>query len=366
MVALFAGLAMVASVITATQLASNALESREDGLGAGECLADPPQQEADPATENQAADLAEEAAGAGEAPAETNASEDLVAHEEDGHVHYRRPGWGEAPPESPPPGDDPPATPDPGESPPPADCDEEGDGGAGGEDPGEGEGPGDGDGGDPGDGGGGPPGDGEGGAGTVPPGGADGANNGLEILGRDCTVSDLPLHDGFQSAEARCVNTQAGEVSAAENNPTVLITEFPDWVEVNEPFTITVSTRNLVRDRFLGAGAGGFLLESSYLTEEGIQRGHFHTGCLNLVDGNVAPQASTTLEPQFFAAVEDGGGGAGADFVTIEIPGLPTPGMYRCQVWAGDPSHRLPMMSFARQQVPADAVRITVTEPGEQ
>jgi hypothetical protein len=349
MVALFAGLAMVASVITATQLASNALEAREDGLGAGDCP--------DQAVVEDSG--AQEAAGDTEVPAETSTSE-LEVHEEvdaegNVHYHYRRPGWGEDPP-----GDDP-----PGEE-----CDEDG-GGSGGEDPGEGEDPGDGgepgegedpgDPGDPGDGGG----PGDSGPGTVPPGGENGDNNGLDILGRDCTSSDLPLHTGFQSEAAQCVNTQAGEATALENNPSLLITDFPDWVEVGQPFTLTVSTRNLLRDRFLGAGAGGYYLEASFLTEDGIQRGHFHTACVNLVDGQVAPTPATLNAPQFFAAVEDGGGGAGADVVSVEIPGLPGPGLYRCAVWAGDPSHRIPMMSFAREQPAIDAVRITVTEPGE-
>lgn len=138
MVALFAGLAMVASVITATQLASNALEGREGGLGAGECLEDPAQQ-ADPEGENQAAAAAEEEAASGEAP-ELTSTEELEAHEEDGHIHYRRPGWREdPPPETPDPGESsPPASPDPSEEPPAEEC-EEGEGGEGGEDPGEGD-----------------------------------------------------------------------------------------------------------------------------------------------------------------------------------------------------------------------------------
>ena len=39
-----------------------------------------------------------------------------------------------------------------------------------------------------------------------------------------------------------------------------------------------MSTRNLIRDRFLGAAVGGYYLESSVL-KHGIQRGHFHTAC---------------------------------------------------------------------------------------
>jgi hypothetical protein len=358
MVALFAGLAMVAGVLTVTQLASSALEDRNGGLGAGDCETAQPAPEETQAAEDPAAEGGEEATE-GEAVEETSTSE-LEVHEEvdeDGNVHrhYRRPGWGRG-------GDDP-----PGEE-----CEE--DGGSGGEDPGDGgEDPGDG-GEDPGDGeenpgdGGENPGDGgtPGDPGTVPPGGEDGNNNGLDILGRDCSTSDLPLHTGFQSPEAQCINTQAGEIPALENNPSLLITEFPDWVEVGQPFSITVSVRNLLRDRFLGAGVGGYYLEASFLTEEGIQRGHFHAGCVNLQEGQVAPSPEVLLEPAHFAAVEDGGGGAGLDTVSVEIPGLTDPGLYRCTIWAGDPSHRLPLMSFARLQPPVDAVRITVTEAGEQ
>ena len=378
MVALFAGLAMVAGVLTVTQLASSALEDRQEGLGAGECQPEQVVEEESAAAQEPAA--AGEEAPAEEAPAEDASAEegaadagdsaappetstsDLEVHEEvdaDGNVHYHyRKGRGGQPP--------------PGEE-----CEGE-EGGSGGEDPGEGgedpgnggEDPGEGEGGeDPGEGdpgnGGENPGNGNG-PGTVPPGGENGDNNGLEILGRDCTSSDLPLHTGFQSEQAQCINTQAGEVTALENNPSLLITEFPEWVEVGQPFSLTVSTRNLLRDRFLGAGAGGYYLEASYLTEDGIQRGHFHTACVNLQDGQVAPTPATLIEPQHFAAVEDGGGGAGVDVISVEIPGMPEAGLYRCTVWAGDPSHRIPMMSFAREQPPVDVVRIMVTEPGEQ
>jgi hypothetical protein len=156
-----------------------------------------------------------------------------------------------------------------------------------------------------------------------------------------------------------------GEVPAAELGPQLLIVDAPQNVRPGDEFTLRISSRILIRDRFLGAADGGYYLESSFLDEDGIQRGHFHAGCLNLVDGNQAPAASTTLDPQFFAAIEDGGGGAGVDFVTVEIPGLSEPGMYRCMVWAGDGSHRVPMMSFARQQIAVDAVRITVTDVDE-
>lgn len=343
-IAIGAGLAMVAGVLTVTQLASSALEDNEAGLGNAAC--------------EESTVVVEEVEG----------NPDLELHIEedaDGYTHHhyrkkRRPGSGEEDPAPTPTAADPTAS--------PGDCEEggsgggsddgDGDGGTGGGNDGTGGGNGDGDGDGSGDGNGGSSAE----PGTVPPGGEDGNNNGLEILGRDCSSSDLPLHTGFQSEDARCVNAQMGEVSAVENNPTLLITDFPGWVQVDEPFSITVSTRNLVRDRFLGAADGGYYLESSFLNEDGIQRGHFHLGCTLLADGNVAPDPLTLLEPGFFGAVEDGGGGAGVSEVTVDIPGLSEPGLYRCMAWAGDPSHRMPMMSFARQQIAVDVVRIMVTE----
>ena len=53
-----------------------------------------------------------------------------------------------------------------------------------------------------------------------------------------------------------------------------------------------MSTRNLVRDRFLGAAAGGYYLESSFLNDEGLQRGHFHTACRILPNTDEAPDSS--------------------------------------------------------------------------
>src|SRR5690606_5015301 len=335
---------MVAGVLTVTQLASSALEDNEAGLGNAAC--------------EESTVVVEEVEG----------NPDLELHIEedaDGYTHHhyrkkRRPGSGEEDPAPTPTAADPTAS--------PGDCEEggsgggsddgDGDGGTGGGNDGTGGGNGDGDGDGSGDGNGGSSAE----PGTVPPGGEDGNNNGLEILGRDCSSSDLPLHTGFQSEDARCVNAQMGEVSAVENNPTLLITDFPGWVQVDEPFSITVSTRNLVRDRFLGAADGGYYLESSFLNEDGIQRGHFHLGCTLLADGNVAPDPLTLLEPGFFGAVEDGGGGAGVSEVTVDIPGLSEPGLYRCMAWAGDPSHRMPMMSFARQHIAVDVVRIMVTD----
>lgn len=211
----------------------------------------------------------------------------------------------------------------------------------------------------PGDSDGGDNGDGNGGTSRValPPGGADDANNGLEILGRDCTNSQLDIHDGFQNAP-RCVETMMGEVPAAAQGASLLITEHPDQVGVNEPFSFTVSTRNLQRDRFLGAAAGGYYLESGFLNEDGVIRGHFHSACQLLESTEEAPNPEPA--PQFFVATEDGGGGVQPDSVTINVPGLPTAGTYRCSSWAGDGTHRVPMLQRANQTPAFDTFRLEV------
>jgi hypothetical protein len=182
-------------------------------------------------------------------------------------------------------------------------------------------------------------------------------NNGLDVLGRDCTESKLQPHDGFQLAP-RCVSTAFGEVASEDKSPSLLITDSPRSVGVKEKFTISVSTRNLVRDRFLGAAAGGYYLESSFLNEDGLQRGHFHTACRMLETTDTAPDAAPV--PEFFLATQDNGGGADPDTVKITVTGMPTAGTAQCAVWAGDGSHRIPMMQRADQTPAFDAVRITV------
>jgi hypothetical protein len=182
-------------------------------------------------------------------------------------------------------------------------------------------------------------------------------DNGLAVLGRDCSTSDLDPHTGFQIAPA-CVSTAFGEVAAEDKDPTLLITDSPQQVAVNTPFTIKVSTRNLVRDRFLGAAAGGYYLESSFLTKDGLQRGHFHTACRMLESLTEAPQPAPV--PAFFLATQDNGGGSTPDTVTISVTGMPTKGTAQCTVWAGDGSHRTPMMQRANQTPAVDSVRITV------
>jgi hypothetical protein len=197
------------------------------------------------------------------------------------------------------------------------------------------------------------------GVGTVPPGGADGNNNGLQVLGRDCTVSQLDIHTGFQNGN-QCIQTQFGEVGTADKNPSLLITDAPQQVAVGSTFALKVSTRNLVRDRFLKAGDGGYYLESSFLDENGLVRGHFHTACRVLASADEAPNPEPA--PAFFVATEDGAGGATPDEVTITVSEAATAaaGTLQCAVWAGDGSHRIPMMQRANQIPAFDAVRIEV------
>ncbi|MGW5561678.1 hypothetical protein ACWER9_31240 [Micromonospora sp. NPDC003944] len=177
-------------------------------------------------------------------------------------------------------------------------------------------------------------------------GGGTAPGAGLGVLANDCDESRLQPHDGFQNGN-RCVSTEFGEVGAAATNPSLLITQFPEQVGQNQPFTLRVSTRNLVRDRFLAAGQGGYYVESSLLNDQGLVRGHFHTAC-RMLDSLTAPPEPQEV-PAFFVATEDGRGGAQPDEVTIQIPGLPESGTAQCSVWAGDGSHRLPMMERANQ-----------------
>ncbi len=196
-----------------------------------------------------------------------------------------------------------------------------------------------------------------GGAAATPPPGA-----GLGVLANSCDNSKLPPHDGFQKGD-RCVSTAFGEVGSAANNPSLLITDSPQSVGVNQPFTLKVSTRNLIRDRFLAAGAGGYYVESSVL-EGGIVRGHFHTAC-RMLDGTSSAPAPDPV-PAFFVATEDSKGGKTPDTVTINVPGLPEAGTAQCAAWAGDGSHRVPMMERANQTPAFDAVRVTVHDGGGQ
>jgi len=191
------------------------------------------------------------------------------------------------------------------------------------------------------------------------------------VLGRTCAelnadpkLPDLPDHTGFQSAAAQCVSTEMGAVAAEDHLPSLLITGAPRVVRVGQDFQLQVSTRNLVRDRFLGAAAGGYYLESSFLNAAGLQRGHFHTACRNLSSTKAAPDSSKA--PEFFVATQDGQGGAAPDTVTIKVTGVKTPGVLQCTSWAGDGSHRTPMMSRANETPAIDSVRIFVIGRGQR
>lgn len=176
-------------------------------------------------------------------------------------------------------------------------------------------------------------------------------------LGADCSTSKLTPHTGFQIAPA-CVATSFGEVTEQAKDASLLIVDAPRRIDVGKAFYLKVSTRNLVRDRFLAAGAGGYYKESSFLTADGLTRGHFHTACRMLNDRDNAPPPDRQAN---FKATEDGGGGATPDTVKVLVAGLPSKGTAQCAVWAGDGSHRVPMMQFANQIPAFDAVRIKVS-----
>jgi hypothetical protein len=189
---------------------------------------------------------------------------------------------------------------------------------------------------------------------TTPPAAQPGNN--LGILTDSCDTSRLEAHDGFQKGN-RCVSTEFGEVGNAASNPTLLITNAPRQVNRNQPFTIQVSTRNLIRDRFLAAGQGGYYVESSVL-QGGLVRGHFHTACRILDSQQQAPAPDPV--PGFFVATEDSRGGATPDTIAIQVPGLAQSGNFQCSAWAGDGSHRIPMMERANQTPALDSVRVRV------
>ena len=201
---------------------------------------------------------------------------------------------------------------------------------------------------------------------VVAAGGENRDNNGQNVLGRDCasgTNANLDLHTGFQEAKAQCVETAMGAVADENNLPSLLITDAPKEVAVGQAFELKVSTRNLVRDRFLGAAAGGYYLEASFLDGKGLQRGHFHTACRILPSTGEAPDSKGA--PEFFVATQDNGGGKAPDVVTIQVPGINKAGELQCTSWAGDGSHRTPMMSRANQTPAIDSVRVTVGGNGQ-
>lgn len=184
-------------------------------------------------------------------------------------------------------------------------------------------------------------------------------------LAVDCSGSALSPHDGFQEAPT-CSSTAFGEVPAQPDDASLLIVKSPLVVRVGQPIVLKISTRNLKRDRFLGAAAGGYYLETSLLDGTGIVRGHFHTMCRNLDSTKEAPTPDRAGDG-LFVATEDGGGSKTPDTVTVTLPsGLPRTGIAQCMAWDGDGSHRVSMNQFANQPVAVDTVRLLVVGKNEK
>ena len=195
-----------------------------------------------------------------------------------------------------------------------------------------------------------------------------GAQAAVTPLAVDCTNSQLAPHTGFQDGPA-CSDTAIGEVPDEQNGASLLITRFPEKVRSGEDIVLQVSTRNILRDRFLAAGQGGYYAESSLLTGDGIVRGHFHAGCRVLDAGENAP---TPQRSPVFKAVEDGKGSKVPDTVTVTFAGQNAGGQpiftngqnLQCAAWTGDGSHRTPTMKFANQIPGFDSVRVQVRGEG--
>src|SRR5258706_11887257 len=141
------------------------------------------------------------------------------------------------------------------------------------------------------------------------------AASSTEPLGADCSTSQLAPHTGFQVAPA-CVSTAFGEVTTQEKDASLLIVDAPKRVAIGQAITLKVSTRNLVRDRFLAAGAGGYYKESAFLTADGLTRGHFHTACRMLDGSGIAPPPGRQAD--FKSTTNGGRGGAAATVIPNE------------------------------------------------
>ena len=190
---------------------------------------------------------------------------------------------------------------------------------------------------------------------TVAP--AAGANNGLDVLARDCSKSKLSRTTASRRRPPASRPRSARSLRQ-DNDPSLLITDSPRFVRPNTAFTLKVSTRNLIRDRFLGAAVGGYYLESSVLTERHPARPLPH----RLPDA-VQPAVGARSRPGARLLRGDAGQRR------WRHPGhrdgqrrraCPTRGIAQCAVWAGDGSHRIPMMERANQTPAFDAVRILV------
>ena len=170
-------------------------------------------------------------------------------------------------------------------------------------------------------------------------------------LSKDCGDSPLTVNDGFQKGNT-CVAVDSGEVS--DKTPAVLITRAPRRVASGVDFQISISSRNVVRDRFLAAATGGYYAERSVLNPQGIQRGHSHVWVQDIGSGRTAPDADAA-PLDFFKAVEDNGDG---DF-TLTITAL-NPGNKKLCVNDADGSHRTAMTKAAKLAMPYDCVRLFV------
>src|SRR6266508_2950327 len=174
-------------------------------------------------------------------------------------------------------------------------------------------------------------------------------------LSKDCGDSPLTVNDGFQKGNT-CVAVDSGEVS--DKTPAVLITDAPEEVAAGQDFQVAISSKNVVRDRFLAAATGGYYAERSVLNPNGVQRGHSHVWVQDIGDGQSAPNADAA-PLDFFKAVEDNGDG---DF-TLTITGL-TAGNKKLCVNDADGSHRTAMTKAAKLAMPYDCVRLTVAGGG--
>ncbi len=171
-------------------------------------------------------------------------------------------------------------------------------------------------------------------------------------LSKSCDDSPLTTNDGFQKGNT-CVAVDSGEVS--DKTPAVLITSAPEQVAAGQDFQVSISSKNVVRDRFLAAATGGYYAERSVLNPQGIQRGHSHVWVQDIGDGQSAPNADAA-PLDFFKAVEDNGNG---DF-SLTITGLNAGNKKLC-VNDADGSHRTAMTKAAKLAMPYDCVRLTVT-----
>src|SRR6266498_1867887 len=170
-------------------------------------------------------------------------------------------------------------------------------------------------------------------------------------LSKDCGDSPLTVNDGFQKGNT-CVAVDSGEVS--DKTPAVLITDAPEEVAAGQDFQVAISSKNVVRDRFLAAATGGYYAERSVLNPNGVQRGHSHVWVQDIGDGQSAPNADAA-PLDFFKAVEDNGDG---DF-SLTITGLNAGNKKLC-VNDADGSHRTAMTKAAKLAMPYDCVRLFV------